>query len=111
MAGGCALYCLIISMLGIVFLGVLGTALYYDYQYLKTEDRKELAWGCWYGAIVYVATGIMCGIYLCCINRKKKVDDTTTHMSTEIQMADIEKAANPTLEDDPSASLLAKKNS
>ena len=110
MAGGCALYCLVMSVLGVIFLGVLGTALYYDYEYIKTEDREERAWGCWYGALVYVVTGIICAIYLCCINRKKKVDDTTSHQASEIQMSDIEKRANPTLDDDPTASLLEKKN-
>ena len=111
MAGGCALYCLVISILGVIFLAVLGTALHFDYEYLKTEDRKDLAMSVWYGAIVYVATGIACAIYLCCVNKKKKVDDVASYEATEIQMADIEKHANQTLEDDPTASLLEKKNS
>lgn len=103
----CALYCLVISILGCIFLGILGFALHIDYPYLKAEDRKERAWSCWYGALVYVATGLACMIWLCISqNRAKKVANEGAGEPTEIEMAGREKVANDSLEDGPNASLL-----
>ena len=100
----CALYCLVISVLGVIFLTILGLALHADYPYIKAEDRVDHSWGCFYGAITYICTGIACTIWLICANKKSKKVDDAQGADADIQMA--ERVANPSLDDDPNASLL-----
>jgi uncharacterized membrane protein YuzA (DUF378 family) len=105
---GCALYCFVISILGTIFLILLGLGLKIDYDFIKTENRESHAAGCFWGALIYVVFGIICFIYL---TIKKNKREAKSKNAGDVQMQDIktEKVANQTLEDDPSASLLTDK--
>ncbi|OMJ84139.1 hypothetical protein SteCoe_14832 [Stentor coeruleus] len=79
----CAIYCLIISVFGTIFLSVLAIVLVSGYEYIKVDNQSRGGEACFWSAVIYMGISILCFIYL--KRRRRRAPGHPTFSSYEAE--------------------------